>query len=58
MKTLGRGFDIIWDTNGADNHFDEEVQSSFPPVLRRTSWPRLLYDLYWRVMNFVMGLVS
>ncbi|HXQ38825.1 MAG TPA: hypothetical protein VN843_32785 [Anaerolineales bacterium] len=53
---LGRGFDIIWDTNGADNHFDEEVQSSFPPVLPKTSWP--LDSVYWRLMNFVVGLVS
>ena len=55
---LGRGFDIIWDTNGADNHFDEKVQSSFPPILPTTSWPQPLYNLYWRVMNFVVGLVS
>jgi len=58
QKMLGRGFDIIWDTNGADNHFDEEVQSSFPPVLPKTSWPQPLYNLYWRLMNFVVGLVS
>ncbi|HSM69942.1 MAG TPA: parallel beta-helix domain-containing protein, partial [Anaerolineales bacterium] len=37
---LGRGFDIIWDTNGADNYFDEVVSSSFPPVLPKTSWPQ------------------
>jgi len=29
QKMLGRGFDIIWHTNGADNHFDEQVQVSF-----------------------------
>jgi parallel beta-helix repeat protein len=55
---LGRGFDIIWDTNGADNHFDEKVSSSFPPILPKTSWPQPVYNLYWRVMNFVVGLVS
>jgi len=55
---LGKGFDIIWDTNGADNYFDEEASSSFPPVLPRTSWPKPLYNLYWRLMNFVVGLVS
>jgi len=55
---LGRGFDIIWDTNGADNYFDEEVSSSFPPALPKTSWPQPLYNLYWRLMNFVVGLVS
>ena len=55
---LGKGFDIVWDTNGADNYFDEEVSSSFPPILPKKSWPQPLYNLYWRVMNFVVGLVS
>ena len=55
---LGRGFDIIWDTKGADNHFDEKVSSSFPPILPKSSWPQPVYNLYWRVMNFVVGLVG
>jgi cytochrome c peroxidase len=56
---LGRGFDIIWDGNGADNYFDEEeVSSSFPPVLPKTSWPQPLYNLYWRLLHFVVGLVG
>ena len=56
---LGRGFDIIWDGNGADNYFDEvDVSSSFPPVLPKTSWPQPLYNLYWRLLNFVVGLVG
>jgi len=55
---LGRGFDIIWDTNGADNHFDDKVSSSFPPVLPRSTWPQPLYNLYWRLINFIVGLVS
>ena len=55
---LGRGFDIIWDTNGADNYFDEEVSSSFPPALPKTSWPQPIYNIYWRLMNWIVGLVS
>lgn len=55
---LGKGFDIIWDANGADNYFDEEVSSSFPPVLPKTSWSQPLYNLYWRLVNFVVGLVG
>lgn len=55
---LGKGFDIIWDSNGADNYFDEKVESSFPPVLPKTSWPQPLYNLYWRLFNFVVGLVG
>jgi len=57
-KLLGRGFDIIWDANGADNYFDEKVSSSFPPVLPRKSWPQPLYNLYWRLMNFVVKIAS
>jgi parallel beta-helix repeat protein len=55
---LGRGFDIIWDGNGADNYFDETVSTSFPPLLPKTSWPQPLYNLYWRLVNFVVGLVG
>ena len=42
---LGKGFDIIWDTSGADNYFDENVSSSFPPILPQQSWPQPLYNL-------------
>jgi len=55
---LGQGYDIVWDTKGADNYFDEEVSSSFPPVLPKTSWPQPLYNLYWRVANFVVKMAS
>jgi parallel beta-helix repeat protein len=55
---LGRGFDIIWDGNGAGNYFDEDVESSFPPALPRTTWPQPLYKLYWRLVHFVVGLVG
>jgi len=55
---LGKGFDIIWDGNGANNFFDEEVSSSFPPALPKTSWPKPLYNLYWRLVHFVVGLVG
>ena len=55
---LGRGFDILWDGTGGGNHFDEDVSSSFPPALPRTSWPQPVYNLYWRLINWVVGLVS
>jgi parallel beta-helix repeat protein len=58
MNMLGKGFDIIWDGNGAANYFDEDVSSSFPPVLPKTSWAQPLYNLYWRLVNFVVGLVG
>ena len=55
---LGGGFDIIWDGSGAGNKFDDEVSSSFPPVLPRSTWPQPVYNLYWRLVNFVVGLVA
>jgi parallel beta-helix repeat protein len=56
---LGDGFDIIWDGSGVNNRFDEpNASTSFPPVLPKSSWPDPLYNLYWRALNFVVGLVS
>ncbi len=56
---LGGGFDIIWDTTGANNRFDEpNAKTSFPPVLPSKSLPDPLYNLYWRTLNFVVGLIG
>lgn len=56
---LGKGFDIIWDGSGVDNRFDEpNAKTSFPPALPSKSLPSPLYNLYWRVLNFVVGLVG
>ncbi|MCB9110692.1 MAG: right-handed parallel beta-helix repeat-containing protein [Anaerolineales bacterium] len=56
---LGSGFDIVWDTTGVDNRFDEpNANSSFPPVLPTSKWPDPVYNIYWRALNFVVGLIS
>lgn len=55
---LGGGFDIVWDGSGMNNRFDEQVSSSFPPVLPASSWPDPLYNFYWRVLNFVISMVG
>lgn len=56
---LGSGFDIVWDTTGVDNRFDEpNAKTSFPPALPKSNWPQPLYNLYWRVLNFVVGLIA
>jgi cytochrome c peroxidase len=56
---LGNGFDIIWDGSGVNNRFDEpRASTSFPPVLPESSWPDPLYNIYWRLLNFVVGLVG
>ena len=56
---LGSGFDIVWDTTGVDNRFDEpNAKTSFPPALPKITWPQPLYNLYWRVLHFAVGLIS
>ena len=56
---LGSGFDIIWDGSGVNNRFDEpNASTSFPPVLPTSKWPDPVYNIYWRLLNFVVGLVS
>jgi hypothetical protein len=56
---LGRGFDIIWDGSGADNRFDEPgAKTSFPPFLPSKNLPQPSYNLYWRVLNFAVGLAG
>jgi len=55
---LGRGFDVIWDGTGADNRFDQPGASSFPPALPGPDWPQPAYNLYWRLLNFVTGLIG
>ncbi len=55
---LGSGYDIIWDGSGVDNRFAQPGASSFPPVLPGKSWPDPFYNLYWRALNFVVGLLG
>jgi parallel beta-helix repeat protein len=55
---LGNGFDIIWDGSGLDNRFDESGVTSFPPALPSPAWPEPAYNLYWRVLNWVVSAVS
>ena len=56
---LGSGFDIVWDTTGVNNRFDEpNAKTSFPPALPKSTWPQPLYNLYWRVLHFAVGLIS
>jgi parallel beta-helix repeat protein len=55
---IGQGHDIIWDTSGTGNYFDETVKSSFPPILPKTSWPDQLYNLYMRLVQSLAALVG
>jgi cytochrome c peroxidase len=51
------GSDILWDVSGVGNQFDEQVASSFPPALPSSKWPGILYNAYWQVLNFLIGLL-
>ena len=51
------GADILWDVTGSNNRFDQPDASAFPPVLPTSSWPDFIYNIYWRVLNFLIGLL-
>ncbi len=50
--------DILWDTTGANNRFNESGVSSFPPLLPGDGWPgfvRNAYGNFWRVLVSLIG---
>ncbi len=50
--------DILWDTTGAGNRFNESGATSFPPVLPSDNWPGFVQNAYgnfWRVLLAAMG---
>src|SRR5690606_19349878 len=50
--------DILWDTSGADNRFNEPGASSFPPLLPGDGWPGFVRNAYgnvWRVLTSLLG---
>jgi hypothetical protein len=50
--------DILWETTGAGNRFDESGATSFPPVLPGSGWPDFManaYGNFWRALLAVMG---
>jgi parallel beta-helix repeat protein len=55
---VGAGYDILWDGSGWDNRFDEPQASIFPPLLPSRDWAPPFYNAYWRLVNFVVGLLG
>jgi hypothetical protein len=51
------GADILWDVSGAGNRFDQPGATAFPPALPTSRWPGFLYNLYWQVLNILIGLL-
>lgn len=50
--------DILWDTTGAGNRFNESGATSFPPLLPGDGWPDFAANAYgnvWRALLAVMG---
>lgn len=50
--------DILWDTTGANNRFNESAATSFPPVLPGDGWPafaRNAYGNFWRALLTLVG---
>jgi hypothetical protein len=50
--------DILWDTTGANNRFDESGATSFPPLLPGDNWPGFVRNAYgnvWRVLVSLVG---
>ena len=50
--------DILWETTGAGNRFDEAGATSFPPLLPGSNWPEFAgnaYGNFWRALLALMG---
>jgi parallel beta-helix repeat protein len=50
--------DILWETTGANNRFDDPGATSFPPLLPGDNWPgfvRNAYSNFWRALMAAMG---
>lgn len=59
VKELGvPSGDILWDTTGANNRFDETSASSFPPVLPGDGWPALLRNAYSNILGQLTALLG
>ncbi len=50
--------DILWETTGGNNRFDETGATSFPPLLPGDNWPGFVRNAYgnlWRVLLSLLG---
>ena len=50
--------DILWDTTGVNNRFDEPGATSFPPLLPGDGWPGFLRTAYGNVFRVLSGLLG
>ncbi|MCZ2113724.1 MAG: right-handed parallel beta-helix repeat-containing protein [Anaerolineae bacterium] len=50
--------DILWDTTGNNNRFNESGTTGFPPLLPGNGWPGFVRNAYgnlWRVLTSLIG---
>lgn len=53
------GADVLWDVSGTGVQIDlAEGSTSFPPAVPGSGWPEFLYRIYWRALNFLIGLIG
>lgn len=50
--------DILWETTGTGNVFDETGATSFPPVLPSSSWPGFVRNAYGNALKLLVGLLG
>ncbi len=51
------GADILWDVSGNGVALDEAEAEAFPPLVPTSRWPQFAYNIYWRLLNFLIGLL-
>ncbi|MFQ5408198.1 MAG: parallel beta-helix domain-containing protein [Anaerolineales bacterium] len=51
------GADLLWDTSGWSNRWDETTDSAFPAPLPRSSWPVPVRRAWWRILSTLAKLL-
>lgn len=51
------GADILWDVSGVGIRVDQPEADTFPPVLPTSRWPGFAYNIFWNMMNWLIGLL-
>jgi parallel beta-helix repeat protein len=53
------GADVLWDVSGTGVQINlAQGSTSFPPAVPSSDWPEFAYRIYWRTLNFLIGLIG
>ncbi|MCP4421313.1 MAG: hypothetical protein GY805_32280, partial [Chloroflexi bacterium] len=47
------GSDLLWDTEGFGNIWDQPGASRFPPLLPGSGWPNIAQRAIYRIWNYI-----